>query len=486
LSVSEPDELPSGIVTFVLTDIEGSTSLFRRLGDAYSRLLQQHHRLLSASFSAWRGAELGTEGDSFLVAFADAPSAVRACVDVQRSVGEHLSGPPAAIRVRIGVHTGPATPVGREYVSLSIHQTARISAAAHGGQVLLSDVTAAAVGECLREDSIRIEDLGLYQLRDFPEPQRLFQVDGPGMQSQFPPLRTLSVLAHNLPFMSTRFVGREEERSSLRSVLHDSRLVTIVGPGGVGKTRLAIETGHEALNQFADGVWLVDLAAVTEPQHLTQAIASALGVTPRTGAATASVADALRPKHALLILDNCEHLVDAVASLVEELLGQCPHLRILATSREALNLEGESARQLRPMSLPPLHSKHAAMESDALQLFLDRAAQAGAELDGHSEVVAQVADIVTRLDGLPLAIELAAATLQHLGLEELRLRLAARFELLSRGRRTAPARHRVWRRLMHTTTGTSPSPAPVCWAASSSRSGTSKRRAATCGICPVG
>ena len=214
MSASEPQGLPSGIVTFVLTDIEGSTSLFRRLGEAYSGLLQEHHRLLRGAFSAWHGFELGTEGDSFLVAFADAAAAVHACVDGQRSMGDHLSGPPAAIRVRMGVHTGPATPVGREYVSLSIHQTARISAAAHGGQVLLSDATVGAVAGSLGEH-VRLEDLGLYQLRDFPEPQRLFEVHAPGVDEQFPPLRTLSVLAHNLPFTSTRFVGRERERSSV-------------------------------------------------------------------------------------------------------------------------------------------------------------------------------------------------------------------------------------------------------------------------------
>src|SRR4029453_11765750 len=221
LSASDAQGLPSGIVTFVLTDIEGSTSLFRRLGDAYSGLLQEHHRLLRAAFAAWDGFELGTEGDSFLIAFADAAAAVHACVEGQRSIREHLSGPPAPIRVRVGVHTGPATPTGREYVSLTIHQTARISAAAHGGQVLLSDATGAAVGKDFLEQ-VRLDDLGLYQLRDFPEPQRLFQVQASGMQEEFPPLRTLSVLAHNLPYTSTRFVGRDVERASLQGLLRDN------------------------------------------------------------------------------------------------------------------------------------------------------------------------------------------------------------------------------------------------------------------------
>ncbi|HKY14225.1 MAG TPA: tetratricopeptide repeat protein [Microthrixaceae bacterium] len=438
---SEPP-LPSGEVTFVLTDIEGSTSLFRRLGDAYPPLLEQHHRLLRRSFSEHGGAELGTEGDSFLVAFDDIAAAVSACVALQRALLEQLSGPPAPIRVRVGVHTGPATPTGREYVSLVIHQAARISTAAHGGQVLLSQASAAAFA-ARPVSGAHLVDLGLYQLRDFPEPQSVFQLSASGMPGAFPPPRALSVLTHNLPFLTTRFVGREEDDAALRAGLERGRLVTLAGPGGVGKTRLSIEVGHDLVSVFPGGVWLVDLTSVSDPRHVPLAVARALDVTLHAGTDTTSaLVDALRPRRALLVLDNCEHVIEGAAVLVEVLLHGCPELRVVATSREPLDLDGEIVQRVRPLPVTSGPAPGGQVAGAAVQLFVDRAAQAGVDVSGE-EVTGTVVQIASRLDGLPLAIELAAAMLRHLSIAELLDGLAARFDLLSGGRRGAPPRHRT-------------------------------------------
>ena len=285
--------------------------------------------------------EVDTEGDSLFFAFPDAAEAVAACLEGQRALATHPWPPGVEVLVRIGVHTGEAAPLGRGYVDLAVHQVARISAGAHGGQVLVSEAAADAAEGRLPADSSLIP-LGSFQLRGFPEPKRLFQLAQPDLRREFPPLRLIGVVVHNLPFVRASFVGRTEERKALASLLATEGVVTVVGLGGVGKTRLAIQAAFDALDRFPDGAWLVELGALSDPASVPRAVAKATRVAEESGRSMEDVlTESLADKVALLVLDNCEHLVDAVADLAVRLSRHCPHLVILATSREPLDIEGE-------------------------------------------------------------------------------------------------------------------------------------------------
>jgi class 3 adenylate cyclase len=259
--------LPAGVVTFVMTDIEGSTRLFRELGERYVDVLATHQALLRGSFTHHGGVEVGVEGDALFFVFADASEAVAACLEGQRALAAHPWPAGVELRVRIGMHTGEARPVRNSYVDLAVHQAARISAGAHGGQVLLSEATAAAVEGRLPVGSTLIA-LGSFQLRGFPEPERLFQLGHPDLRHRFPPLRLIGVVLHNLPFPRSGFVGRTEERTALGSLLGTEGVVSVVGLGGVGKTRLAIQIAFDVLDRFPDGAWLVELAALSDPSSV--------------------------------------------------------------------------------------------------------------------------------------------------------------------------------------------------------------------------
>jgi predicted ATPase/class 3 adenylate cyclase len=396
------------LVTFVFTDIEGSTRLFRRVGDRYPSLLERHREILRAAWSAQGGCEVRTEGDAFFVAFADASAAVAACAQAQRDLANERWPADAVLRVRMGLHSGLAAPRGEDYIALAVHQAARVVDAGNGGQIVLSVDTARQVEP---SDGLAVTSLGLYRVRDFDEPVELFQITGIGLSSDFPPLRVLPAERHNLVPLPTTIVGRDREIARLIELVETSRLVSVVGPGGLGKTRLVTEYGLRRAEDWEHGVWFVDLAPIDDPARLPVALAAAVGA-PTTEAQDprAGVFEFLRDRRALLIADNCEHLTASVARLVDQLLGECPAIHVLATSREPLGLEAERVWRLPPLSV----------DEAAVRLFCDRAGLTH-ELDPVTR--ANVVELCRVLDGLPLAIELAAARCDVLDPPEILARL---------------------------------------------------------------
>lgn len=440
--------LPAGTVTFLMSDIEGSTRLFHRLGSDYVPLLTEHRRLLRDAVARHAGHEVETEGDALLLAFSDAADAVAAALDGQRALAAHAWPAGGDVRVRMGLHSGEATPVGRGYVALAVHQAARICAGAHGGQVLMSEATASAAGTRLPFGA-SVVPLGSFQLRGFPAPERLFQLTHPDLAGNFPPPRALGVVAHNLPFLRAGFIGRDQERAALAGLLPTTGVLTVVGPGGVGKTRLAVQVGFDVMDEFADGAWMVELAPISDPGLVPGAVASAVGVTEQPGRTVEDVlVESLAARSLLLLLDNCEHLLDAVAALVERLVRHCPRLSVLVTSREPLDIDGEAVWRLDPLPTIDLSGDLTAREVgavDAARLFVERAALIRPGFRLTDENAASVARLIAHLDGMPLAIELAAAALIDRPLSAVVQGLTDRFALLSRGRRTAPGRHQTLR-----------------------------------------
>ena len=339
-------DLPSGLVTFLFTDIEGSTRLAQLLGAQYRPVLAEHRQILRHALGAGDGVALFTEGDSVFAAFPDANAAIarlrRGAARAQRPHWPDQARP----RVRMGLHSGFAEPAGGEYATPEVHRAARVASAAHGGQVLCSAATARLATD-LGDASLL--DLGLYQLRGFDGRERLFQLVADGLERQFPRPRTLAAAAHNLPAPAASFIGRAAERQELRTLLGSHRLVNVVGPGGAGKTRLALEVAGEAVTGFADGVWFVDLAAVTDPYLVGVAVAEALGVRPEPGRPILeTIVDFVGPRQLLLVLDTCDAHLNAVKPLVARLVGAGPGVRILATSREPLGNHGELVWRIPP------------------------------------------------------------------------------------------------------------------------------------------
>lgn len=435
---------PSGTVTFLFTDIESSTWLLRHLGDDYDRVLHDHNRLLRETWAEYDGFEVSTEGDAFFVTFDDTAKAISAAVNAQLALARHVWPEDGTVRVRMGIHTGQARLYDDGYVGLSVHQAARIAAAAHGGQVIVSDVTVSHVRPL--QNGVSFLDLGPHRLKDLAQPIRLFQLVHPDLSSEFPPPRTLSVMPNNFPIQLTTFVGREDEIAELKAVLDTNRLVTLTGAGGVGKTRLALQVGAELLDELPDGAWLVDLSPLSDPDVVPAAVAEALGVREQPGRdITHTLADQLVAKRLLIVLDNCEHLVDACARVVHALLTSCPLLKVLATSREALNVPGETPRRLPSLAVPDVGQDYleASARAGSVQLFVQRAQAVRPEFDLSIENSNAIAQICRRLDGLPLAIELAAARATVMTVQELAARLDDRFRLLTGGSRLALPRQRT-------------------------------------------
>ena len=399
--------LPSGTITFLFTDIEASTRLVRELGERYPELLEEHRRLLRAAFERRGGVEIGTEGDSFFVAFESASDAVEAARCGQAALGD---GP---VRVRMGLHSGEAMEIEEGYAGINVHRAARISSAAHGGQVVLSERTLA-----LAEVDGPVRDLGRHRLKDLGEPERLYQLGG----GDFPPLRSLN--ATNLPAQPTPLIGRSGEVARAIELVRseDVRLLTLTGAGGSGKTRLALQVAAELVDDFVDGVFWVPLSALGEPAFVLPTIGRTLG-------ATNGVAEHVDEKRMLLLLDNFEHVL-AVAPDLSELLASCQNLHLLVTSRAVLRIAAE-----REFEVPPLP------ERDAVSMFVDRARAIRPDLALDEHIV----DICRRLDGLPLAIELAATRVRVLSTEQLAARLEQRLPILTAGARDAPARQRTLR-----------------------------------------
>jgi predicted ATPase/class 3 adenylate cyclase len=387
-----PVALPSGLVTFVLTDIEGSTRIFRRIGDRYHELLELHHEILRSAWDEFGGAEFKTEGDAVLVAFEGAAEAIDASVHAQQTLWSQSWPADAEIRVRIGVHTGLASPRAGDYIAFALHQAARVVGVGHGGQIVISADSAQRVPDAER---VTLRSLGRYRVRDFDEPLELFQPVAPGLPDTFPPLRALPADRHNLMAPLTSLVGRATELKELAELVAAHRFVTVVGTGGLGKTRLAIEYGLAHAEDWEGGVWMADLSGVADGAAVPQAIAAAVGapVASESNIWTA-VLGHLRGRELVLVLDNCEHLATEVALRVQALLRACPGVRVLATSRAPIGLQSE--RIWRPAALT---------ETTATELFNERAG-----LTTHEDATsATVAALCRRLDGLPLAIELAAA-----------------------------------------------------------------------------
>ena len=430
-------------MTFVFTDIEGSTRLLRRIGGRYAGVLERHRDLLRGAVASHGGVEVDCEGDGLFFAFAGAKSAIAACITGQRALLTEPWPSDEAVRVRMGLHTGEATPLNGRYVALAVHQAARVSSAAHGGQVLVSDATAAAVTEALPASSM--QQLGAYRLKDFDTPVMLFQVCHPDLPRDFPPPRAFAVEVHNLPARLSSFIGRERETSEVEELLVVGRLVTLTGAGGCGKTRLGLEVAARKLELFADGVWFVDLAPLSDPQLVGQTVIHALGAREEPGRSVFDTLEGFVAHRELLIMvDNCEHLIQACAVLVEHLLRAGPGVRILATSRESLGLPGERIWRVPSLSLPDQGaSLDMVMASESARLFLERARAVRADLVVSGEDMAVLAEIVSRLDGIPLALELAAARADMLSLPQIATRLDDRFGLLSRGPRTVQPRQQT-------------------------------------------
>lgn len=445
-------DLPSGTVTLLFTDIEGSTELLQRLGDdRYAQLLRDHDRLLRDIFQKWNGHEIGGQGDSLFVAFRYSKDALQAAIAAQLAIAAHRWPAAAPVRVRTALHTGEPTDVPGGYVGLDVHRAARICSAGHGGQILLSNAAATLVKQALSEE-LGLRDLGTHRLKGLNQPERIFQLLHARLAATFPPLRSLSVLPNNLPLQMTSFIGREREVTELQRLLTTTRLLTLTGAGGCGKTRLALQLAGSLLEQFADGVWLVELAALSDPIFVAPSIAAVLNVPEESARAwTETLVHHLRPASLLLVLDNCEHVVDACARVAQTLLGSCPGLRILATSREALRIDGETTFYVPSLSLPDTQTS-SSLESlglcDALRLFVDRAKAVRPAFALTARNAPSLVQVCHRLDGIPLAIELAAARIKMLSIEQIADRLDDRFNLLTGGSRTALPRHRTLRAAM--------------------------------------
>ncbi|MGQ0551200.1 MAG: tetratricopeptide repeat protein [Armatimonadota bacterium] len=443
--------LPTGTVTFLFTDIEGSTALLQRLGDAYQRVLEDHRRMLRAAFQASGGREVDTQGDAFFVAFLRAADAVAASVSMQKTVLEHEWPGSEQVRVRMGLHTGEPALSDGGYVGLDVHRAARICSAGHGGQILLSRTTRDLVEHDLPDDAA-LRDLGRHRLKDLAHSEHLYQVVHPGLPSDFPPLRSVATRSIGLPRRLTSFIGRESEIEEVRRLLGTTHLLTVVGIGGAGKTRLALQVADRVVEEFPHGVYLVELAQVTDPGLVPQAVASSLGVREDPDRPLIeSLTGHLQSRRMLLVLDNCEHLVDAIAELATELLGAAPSLKLLCTSREALAIAGEAAWRIPSLSVPDprrVLDRNALETFEAVRLFVERAAEVVAGFVLTEQNAPAIVQICRRLDGIPLAIELAASRIRVLTSDQIAARLDDRFRLLAGGSRTAMPRQQTLKAAM--------------------------------------
>jgi predicted ATPase/class 3 adenylate cyclase len=424
-------ELPTGTITLLFTDIEGSTRLLQRAGDAYAALLDEHRRLLDEAFRRHGGVIVDSEGDAFFVAFASAKDAVAGASDAQHALAAHEWREGHEIRVRIGLHTGePRVVEGRRYVGLDVHHAARVMAAGHGGQVLVSEAT-----RVLLDDGTHLRDLGEHRLKDLSRPQRLYQLELDGLPSEFPALKTLDNRPTNLPIQPNELIGRERELEEAAALLSNGyRVLTLTGTGGAGKTRLALQLAADVVEEFTNGVFFVSLAPVRDSELVAPTIAGTLGLREQPGETVIeTLGDYLADKELLLLLDNFEQVL-AAAPAVSGLCAGAPGLKLLVTSRTPLHLSGE-----RTYPVPPLELR------ESVRLFADRAHAATLEFAVTDENSDAVAEICRRLDRLPLAIELAAPRIRSLPPEALLRRLDQRLKLLTGGAQDLDERQRTLR-----------------------------------------
>ena len=443
--------LPSGTVTFLFTDIQGSTQMLHRLGATYGQVLEEHRQLMREAFAQHNGHEVDTQGDAFFVAFQRGGDAVAATVAAQRALHSHPWPQGEMLRVRMGLHTGEPGQSAGGYFGIDVHRGARVMSAGHGGQVLLSQTAHALAQEHLPE-GVTLRDLGEHRLKDLIRAEHLYDLVIEGVPSEFPALKTLSNHSNNLPLQVTSFVGREAQITEVEKLLTKTRLLTLTGSGGTGKTRLSLQVGAELLEEYSDGVFLVELAPVRDPDLVPQAVASALGVREEVGHnLMQTLGKYLASKKLLLLVDNCEHLLSAAALLVDTLLRSCAGLRILASSREGLGIAGEQIYRVPSLSLPnprETASPETLGQCEAVRLFVERALAVSPTFAITAQNASALAQLCARLDGIPLAIELAAARMKALSVEKLLERLDDRFRLLTGGSRTALPRQQTLRALI--------------------------------------
>ena len=446
------NSIPSGTVTFLFTDIEGSTKLAQQYREAMPRLMARHNEILTQSIEGHDGYVYEVAGDSFCAAFSSAIDAVHAALDAQHRL-QNEAWSPVPIKVRMGMHTGTAKLNEKNaytgYGTLALTQ--RVMSAGHGEQILLSGTTRELVRDFLPENT-EIVDLGERRLKDLLRAEHIYQLNALGLPSKFPPLNTLDVFPNNLPVQLTTFIGREKEIAEVKQELIDHRLVTLTGSGGTGKTRLSLQVAADLLDQFPDGIWFVELAPLTDPELVPQTILSTMGINEQAGQAPIELLkEYMHGKRSLIILDNCEHLIEASARVTDILLNATPDLKILTSSREALGLRGELAYSVPSLSMPDIQHLpviEQLSQYEAVRLFIDRASLVSPHFAVDKGNAPFIAQICHRLDGIPLALELAAARVKVLTVEQISKRLDDRFRLLTGGSRTALPRQQTLRALI--------------------------------------
>ncbi|TFH32562.1 MAG: adenylate/guanylate cyclase domain-containing protein, partial [Anaerolineales bacterium] len=450
--------LPGGTVTFLFTDIEGSTQLLKQLREQYSTLLDEQRAIMNDAFATWGGHVVDTRGEEFFVAFPRATDAVAAAVDAQRGLAAHEWPEGIDVRVRMGLHTGEPWVAEAGYVGMDVHRAARIGNVGYGGQVLLSETTAALVMDEL-PDGVSLLDLGRHRLKDVRRMEQIRQVVIDGLLSEFPPLKSLETVLpdaaaekprHNLPSELTPFIGRQAELVQITDMLRNpsGRLLTLIGVGGMGKTRLSLRAAAELVEEFPHGVWLVEFAKLRDPELVPQHAAAALGVSAHEAGESRTIGDVLtsylQDKKLLMLLDNCEHLIEACAEFAETLLRECPGVVLLATSRENLGIPGEQTFIVPALGVPPQTLLLQELETfEATHFFIDRAVAALPLFKPTLHNLPFIVDICRQLDGIPLAIELAAARVKILAPEQIAELLQDCFQLLTGGPRTALPRHQT-------------------------------------------
>ncbi len=442
-----PSAAPAGVLTFLFTDLENSTLLWERFPESMQSVLAQHDALLKQVVEAYHGRIVKTTGDGLHAVFASPVDGITAALAGQKALlsaawPEGIS----PLKVRMGLHTGISQERDGDYFGQEVNLAARIMGLSHGGQILLSEVTTRLVEKAVPPETA-FADLGEHRLKGIAGVERIFQLIHPDLRAEFPPLQSLETFKHNLPRQLSTFIGRKQELAEIKRLVKTTSLLTLIGPGGTGKTRLMLQAAEEMIADYPDGVWLVELAPLSDPALIPERVAAAFGIKEQPGRSMLdTLVEYLRRKELLILLDNVEHLVAASAELCTHLMRNCPRLRLLVTSREALFVEGEITLNIPSLSLPgsiKTLSTDELRASESVQLFLERACAVKPDFNLTAQNAAVVAEVVLRLDGIPLALELAAARLRMLTIEQIALRLNDRFRLLTGGHRTAIPRQQT-------------------------------------------
>ena len=441
---------PSGKVTFLFTDIEGSTKLAQDYPLTLQKALERHHEILNKAVESNNGFVFEIIGDAFCCAFSNAEDAVKAAVDAQLNlIAEKWND--AAIKVRIGIHSGEAEWNGNRYTGyITLARSARVMSSAYGEQIIISNSTYDLVKDKfdnVSDVNISFRDLGERRLKDVIQPIRLFQIMSLGLREEFPPLKTLDARPNNLPVQLTSFIGREEEIKKVKDLIRQTHLLTLTGPGGGGKTRLALQIAADIIDDFSNGIWFIELAAVSDPAFTSHTLMKVFKLKEEQDKTPEDIlCDYLKERETLIILDNCEQIIDSCAALAETLLSICPKLKILATSREALRCRGEKTFSVSSLDIPDPNEKMTTEkleQYEAVRLFIERALTADSDFKVNNENAPAVAQICYQLDGIPLAIELAAARIKILSVEKINEKLSDRFSFLTEGKRTALPRQQT-------------------------------------------